>query len=134
MSNVKAGDLAIVVNAAITTEMIGHIVTVVRQAVQNDKTPWGGDIRFTGNGITCICESASGSIPWRTTGGRLLNVQWRAIHDGCLKPLRDNPGEDETLQWAGHPKTAEIRKGVEMLEKAVDRLQRMADELQKGRV
>ena len=26
-----------------------------------------------------------------------------AVYDGCLRPIRDSDGEDETLTWAGKP-------------------------------
>ena len=34
-----------------------------------------------------------------STHGTLINI----VPDSFLRPIRDNPGDDETLTWAGKP-------------------------------
>ena len=38
------------------------------------------------------------------------------IADSCLRPIRDQPGDDETLAWAGKPKEIEAPKVKETVE------------------
>lgn len=72
--NCKPGDLAINTNSVVL-ERVGALVDVIR--------PTGGDPR--GEWV----------IEWR-------GKQFVAL-DRYLIPIRDNPGDDETLTWAGKP-------------------------------
>lgn len=95
--NCKPGDLAIIVGARYSHELLGHIVEVVG--------PWVNKI-----------NKAKSSFAWevRYPDGRLILASFnfgevkrlmpsRAVSDEFLRPLRDNPGQDETLQWAPVP-------------------------------
>jgi hypothetical protein len=99
--NCKPGDLAVVVGASVTPEMIGCIVKVVRLAVKGEYLK---EARFTGESPAWVCESDSG-IPIRTSQRRFFRTTQRAINDSNLRPIRDNDKEDETLSWAGKPQS-----------------------------
>lgn len=88
--NCKPGDLAIVVGAEATPEMIGLIVKVIRPAIDGEPNPWGGRTSVPSHGW--ICEPTAATIPWRSNAGILLHVTWRAIDDRLLRPIR---GDDE---------------------------------------
>jgi len=93
--NCKQGDLAIVVRSKAGNE--GKICTCLKLH------PPGYD------GMNLFC----GPI-WETD--IKLNTVWnddgstapvgRCIPDENLRPIRDNPGQDETLTWAPHKETA----------------------------
>lgn len=74
--NCRKGDLAVVVNAAYAKELIGSIVTCARF---NDSFGWPG---------------------WEISP--VLGRYW-LCHDRNLRPLRNQPGQDETLTWADVP-------------------------------
>lgn len=75
--NCKAGDLAVVVSG-VPTENLGK---VIRVTTLTDDEWW----EYEGFLVP----------PW---GGRADSVQ-----DRCLRPIRDNPGQDETLTWQPTP-------------------------------
>lgn len=83
----KPGDLAVIVNAGTTCQhLIGRIVRV-RKA---HSLPW----------------LARGPWGWTYYGARLKNRTGSVItylNDCALRPLRDDPGQDETLRLAGLP-------------------------------
>lgn len=86
--NCKLGDLARIVNS---------------EADNNDKI--------------VMCVEFMGVTPWRSRGDITYEPTWRVdralcsstgewhdlISDNQLRPIRDNPGEDETMTWAGKP-------------------------------
>lgn len=88
--NCKPNELAVVVmTGRHTTNTLGRIVRVLKRVPANlMATPSRGDgwtyegerLRFDGS-------------------GRVVDF----INDCCLRPIRPNDGEDETLQWAGKP-------------------------------
>jgi len=84
--NCKPGDLAIVVSAPKEVRHhIGKIVQVVRLT-----TSW--------DGLTCWTLREPF---WDVVKGRRGLCE--GIADKDLRPIRDQPGQDETLQWAGLP-------------------------------
>ncbi len=63
------------------------------------------------------CVQYIGVVKWKVIGMDdtwLLDQPLKNIHghsgfdmpDSFLRPIRDNPGQDETLQWAPHKETA----------------------------
>lgn len=85
--NCKPGDLAVVVKGAAS----GNVVV----CIDRFDGPWAGEPRFEPG--------------WRLD--RLL-VNERGSYntyrvDSALRPIRDQPGEDETLTWADVPKQLE---------------------------
>lgn len=94
MSNVKAGDIAMIV-APYHHESLGRFVKVVRQAETVEQF---GTMLFsdpTGYVLSWICK---GRI--KTSIKEHLIAP---IADVCLIPIRRAVGEDETLAWAGKP-------------------------------
>jgi hypothetical protein len=75
--NCKPGDLAIVVKAEADLNWLGRVVEVVRP---NFADSWITDPLPVG--FTCIADEA-------------------------LRPIRDQPGADETLSWIPVPTTKE---------------------------
>lgn len=74
MTNCKPGDLAVVVR--VTNE----------------------DIRpFLGRVLRCVRLSTSRPDCWFTEPELTPRT---AVYDGALRPIRDQPGADETLTWA----------------------------------
>ena len=85
--NCKEGDLAVVVRSA-TGKTVGQIVACVKLA------------RIPGlyNADRSLSRGAVWETDWYhpTVTGGIGNF----VMDADLRPLRDNPGEDETLTWA----------------------------------
>lgn len=84
--NCKQGDLAVIVKSTYGHE--GKIVKCLRQY----NGPWVG--------IECIEYEAGWEIDIKL---RTPTGEWAFITDDRLRPLRDNPGTDETLTWAPVP-------------------------------
>lgn len=92
--NVKPGDLAIVIYAPHTPELIGRIVRVDRQAVDGEQF---GGIRFGSWGFASWVCSADRPLPWRTTTiFGLVHFPKRPIADFMLRPISGLPLEEET--------------------------------------
>lgn len=100
--NCKPGDLAIVVSAEITPEMIGRIVKVVRPVFSGETVPCLGTLPIFDE-VVWLCSAEGGTIPARFSDGVLRHLHERAICDRFLRPIRDTEGQDETLTWAGKP-------------------------------
>lgn len=98
--NCKQGDLAVVVYAELTPEMIGALVEVVRFA-RPEEVVCG--IRYDNDLPAWVCRPVSGRIPIRLLSGKFRIVTERVICDCLLRPIRPDEGEDETFQWAGKP-------------------------------
>ena|ERR1700754_1086679 len=93
--NCKPGELAIVISAEATPEMIGYVVEVVRQAIDGEML---GKFQLTQeypHRHSWICRSANG-IPMRSTHGNLHIVNERAILDVFLRPITGLPIDEET--------------------------------------
>ena len=82
--NCKAGDLAVVVRGG----NLGRIVDVQRQSVY-------------GEGWWLVKVVGAPVIGSLGSSKRLMSIG--SIEDSRLKPIRDQPGQDETLTWAGKP-------------------------------
>ena len=79
--NCKPGDLAVIVGCHPNQKYtLGHICTIIRRSdhPQTGEPGWHFEppVRLTDNNCTL---------------------------DAYLRPLRDQPGDDETLTWAGKP-------------------------------
>lgn len=107
--NCKQGELAVIVSAVIKNN-IGKIVKVVRPCVANEVfvSKTGEPIRFTGKVSQTWVVHCEGGLAWADEDGAFCEYFIdRPFYDACLRPLRDNPGQDETLQWAPVPKKVE---------------------------
>lgn len=105
MSNrVQAGDIAVIVRSA-SAENVGVLVEVLRPA---DAAEWFPDITHKAMGN---CPEASDAWVVKTLGRPLAwpcavgthYFMERVFATYCLKPLRDDSGEDQTIAWAGLP-------------------------------
>lgn len=99
--NCKAGDLAYIHGLTVTPEANGMVVEVLRLCVPGEVV---GGVRFLPTRRGAAWVVAGHSIPSRTTLGVLLYLHERPVGDVNLRPIRDQPGEDETLTWAGLPR------------------------------
>lgn len=92
--NCKPGDLAYIVRPWTRDQDIGRPVTVLRRAVAGQVVEMrgGGIAKAEGPGdhAAWLCEASGAGFPC-------------FIADVCLRPFRDQDGEDETLTWAGKP-------------------------------
>lgn len=90
--NCKQGDIAVIVSSFAGNE--GKIVQCLRLATDMERARAAfGNYYFSG--------------PAWVLDRLLLTVRgdyWPLAHDAALRPIRDNPGADETLTWAGLPK------------------------------
>ncbi len=90
--NCKPGDLAIVVRARHTPEMLGRIVTVVR-------SPVPGELFKTDSGCICWSSACSGlwvvssnhPMHWKSVDGNNHLALERVFCDEALRPI--NPGD-----------------------------------------
>lgn len=88
--NCKPGDLAIVVNCR-DVENIGALVEVMH---------FCGDGKWVVNELSDVFIVRSLKTGERTQRNKERTLVGR---DDCLRPLRDNDGQDETLTWAPLP-------------------------------
>lgn len=96
--NVKPGDLAIVIAATTTPEMIGMVVKVERPTIHGERL--GRGIVDASEGFGWICSNPNG-IPTRYSDGVLVRQEKRPILDAYLKPvsgLPDEQTEEESLK------------------------------------
>lgn len=99
MPNCKPGDLAIFVRSK-TGLNLGRIVRCIELVGVGQQTYDGEVLIFENpNAVVWRIEQP---IPLRRRGGdRIIMVPFAT--DENLRPLRDNPGEDEILRIAGLP-------------------------------
>lgn len=106
-TNVKVGDLAVIVGAKEAPQNNGRIVEVVRAFTQGEV--WGNNmkaksapawmVRSTGTPLVIKTENVLTGRSW------FRLVQERPYSDRCLRPIRD-PGDaavDEIVQRVGTP-------------------------------
>lgn len=92
--NCKPGDLAVVINAVVTHELIGKIVRVIRRVYDGEPNSIGGN--FVNIEFAWLCEGKS--IPTRTTDGTLHFVNSRAIEDRLLRPIRPDETPEQSIE------------------------------------
>ncbi len=103
--NCKAGDLAIVVRSSLGN--IGKIVKVRCLYFDGYKAPNGGLYRGLPNVPTWIVE-CDGGLNALLVDRSVVSYKERPFSDGGLRPIRNQPGDDETLTWAGLPQDAGV--------------------------
>lgn len=101
--NCKPGDLAVVVGAKLTPELIGAIVRVVRPALPGERYGSGWVFNPRTDGPFWVISGEGRLLPTRGSKGTFKLVGERPALDSMLRPIRDQPGADETLTWAGLP-------------------------------
>jgi hypothetical protein len=82
--NCKPGDLAVVVSAPFDPHYLGRIVTCVSFFFVEGMPTWRTDP----------------PMYWTCDSGVVRELPWC---DKDLRPIRDQPGEDESLTWAPVP-------------------------------
>lgn len=92
--NCKPGDLAVIVRPWSREQDIGRPVTVVRMGAPGSTVQMRGGLFSTAVGPlksqSWLCDASGPGFPC-------------FIADECLRPIRDQAGEDESLQWARVP-------------------------------
>lgn len=116
--NCKQGELAVVKysSATLTPGLTNRFVTTVRLAVAGETfpvlDPRGAVKRLRWNPNVVLgpawVVTASTPLPWLVAEGvfkgHVFHLKERVIPDSVLRPIRDQPGEDEMLRIAGKPK------------------------------
>lgn len=104
--NCKPGDLAVIVRGE---KYCGRLVEVLKLAIEArfilpDGYPAYGEpsgthwlVKFVGGKI----NAPTGLYGEAAAGSRMTS--YAVVEDYGLRPLRDNPGTDETLTWAPVP-------------------------------
>lgn len=98
--NCKPGDLAIIISSRNCPELIGHVVEVIRAFVP------GSDLWIYWDGSpSWHIRYPDGRLIPRVVGLEARRVPGgdRVFYDRNLRPIRDQPGEDEILRIAGKP-------------------------------
>lgn len=108
--NCKPGDLAVIVKSD-NIMNIGKLVRVILPSPGNH-LPIGShyfvkgiDFRRSGDWFCWIVESCSSPLI-ATPSGELHIV--RPFSDRCLRPIRDQDGEDEMIRIAGKPNKEKV--------------------------
>ena len=106
--NCKQGELAFIVKAR-DIRNIGKIVKILRPAIPNEEFLSTSKIllRWTGECSGAWVVHSDSPLLWLLDDGDTLMFNDRVFYDAYLRPLRDNPGQDETLTWAPVPKKVE---------------------------
>lgn len=87
--NCKEGDIAIVVSAKLTPEMIGYIVKIERRSIY-------GVNHYDEDFPSWVCSG--NNIPTRCLDGDFSLRNKRVIQDKYLRPIKDSDEEDEMLK------------------------------------
>lgn len=98
--NCKPGDLAVIVVSPETPENVGKIVRCIRRITEAEPVDGMTWTASTSNTWTWLVETEGSRLLWGIYG----QVPRRAYADHCLRPIRDQPGADETLRWADVPR------------------------------
>ncbi len=89
--NCKPGDLAIVVSA-FNPVNLGRILHI--SSFAGEVSGWGGTDRWHFDGAAPLI-GVKGSCSY-------------TVKDSCIRPIRDNPDQDETLTWLDVPSTDKV--------------------------
>lgn len=120
----RPGDLAVVVNAQVTPELLHRFVIVEREMVDGEEVLPGVHV-LPGGPLTWWCRSATEGalLPWNLVSNddqarvASLDVIRRPICDQYLRPIRPEDGEDESLAWAA-PRGVTVPSAPELAEAA----------------
>lgn len=103
--NCKPGDIAIIVRSKFAPQLLGRIVEVLHAAPSEGGfcLPNGQRHVSLQGGLRhyWVCKFQS---PIEAPGEFMpITTVYAPAPDDCLRPIRDQPGEDETLRIAGLP-------------------------------
>jgi len=106
----KPGDLAVRIKAEAGSGIpIGSIVEIIGRSEDVWLIPQQGGLGRWGTNLWDVRFKGSNIGP--------KGLAW-AIPDSDLRPIRDQPGEDETLTWAGMPgqlTVAKLKRAMEIV-------------------
>lgn len=99
--NCKPGDLAIIIGASRTPELIGYIVEVVSLAYDREayETNKGVAALDAGGEPQLWRVRGTRPLPWRIRDGSLAYAVEVPVRDVCLRPLNGIPVDEETGNW-----------------------------------
>jgi hypothetical protein len=97
--NCKPGDLAVIVRSVDPrlAQNIGLIIKVVRPFLNGQRTP-DGRTYWNSDQPRWLVHSTSASL-W----DGVVKSCWHVCFDASLRPIRDQPGADQTLTWKPVP-------------------------------
>ena len=100
--NCKPGDLAVIIKPSLRgPQLLGMIVTVLHAAPAHDFRLPDGYVQQGGfPGYWVIEFQRPIEVP-TTLGARM--ARYGTAPDFALRPIRNQPGADETLRWADRP-------------------------------
>jgi hypothetical protein len=103
--NCKPGDLAVIIRESKRKiGVLGKIVEVLYLAPRNDfLLPDGCKHIGAGAGLPMWVVKFATPVQVELSNKRFRNTCYAAVADAVLRPIRDQPGEDESLQWAPVP-------------------------------
>jgi hypothetical protein len=104
--NCKPGDLAIVIGARVTPEMIGRVVEVVSLAYRGEIFGTDAGLVRLKNlaGVACWRVRSIGEQPllWRWSNGALARAMETPCYDAYLRPVSEPPVGVETRDEIPH--------------------------------
>lgn len=106
--NCKPGDLAVITQDQYFNDVdVGKLVEIV------------GPDEFDGEGRFCwACKSLCGDLAWLVDEGCDEGCNEYCIPDAWLRPIRDQPGADETLTWKEVPAPESVVDARAMIARA----------------
>ena len=101
----KAGDLAVITGAYhLHPNSCGALCRVLYRANSGAFTlPDGAKTSDRLRPASWVIEAINPIVAALHGDGKMLPVKYAVCPDSRLRPLRDNPGQDETLDWAPVP-------------------------------
>ena len=93
----KVGDLAVTLGMRDPANN-GRLVEILRRYIDGEILP-GHSFAYKNGGDGWVCRSLGMALSTLLDG----NQDIRTINDSSLRPIRDNPGEDEILRLVGKP-------------------------------
>jgi hypothetical protein len=98
---VEPGDVAVIIDPMYHGKLVS-----VHYAMPQGVFNFPDGSKGSSNGViepTWICESLCSKIQAPTVGGGLRPSRYISIVDRKLRPIRNEPGADETLSWKDVP-------------------------------
>lgn len=92
--NCKPGDLAVVVRGSVGLGAVVRCIRILGKFAPSE--------RISIPGLGSFCSVAGGQV-WE-----IEHSQFAVASDDCLRPIRDNDGEDEMLRIVGKPQPVEV--------------------------
>ena len=102
--NCKPGDLAIVHSLVIDLSSNDMFVDCLAWVPSNsDYLDPDGFVHYNESGVAMACKSIGRPFALFTRSGECSSSYYTIFHPKNLRPIRNQPGQDETLTWAPVP-------------------------------